>query len=380
MTTSTLAGVGDPVQNIGGGIRSSQKSVGRLIIVAGTLLFAAALLFQVLYTSGVTASGFASWRPVLYAYVLWALAVTFGQILIRGERGQRAAFVLPAVFFTVALVIFPTIFGLYLAFTDWNLSAAVGRRFNGVDNIVALWNDPFYWNALGNMIYYVIAVFIEYAIAFGLAILLNTEIRARRFFRVVFLLPFMLSPVAVSWMVGKSIMENRFGPVARLARFLGWQNPAFFTDPWIARFSIEFMDAWVFIPLIMILLLAGLQALPKDILEAAKVDGASPWQTFWRITFPLMLPVSVTAILIRIIFKLKLADIVINVTSGGPGGATDTVSSFIYREYRDRSNVGYGTALAEFYLIAIVIFITIALLVTTRWVSRYSTARPVESH
>jgi len=379
MTTSTVAGINDPVPGVRGGIPSSQRSVGRLIILAGTLLFAAALLFQVLYTTGVTASGFGSWRPVLYAYVLWALAVTFGQVLIRGEQGQRAAFVLPAVFFTVALVIFPTLFGLYLAFTDWNLSAAVGRRFNGVDNIVALWNDPFYWNALRNMVYYVIAVFFEYAIAFGLAVLLNTEIRARRFFRVVFLLPFMLSPVAVSWMIGKSIMENRFGPVARLARFLGWENPAFFTDPWIARLSIEVMDAWVFIPLMMILLLAGLQALPKDILEAAKVDGASPWQTFWRITFPLMLPVSVTAILIRIIFKLKLADIVINVTSGGPGGATDTVSSFIYREYRDRSNVGYGTALAEFYLIAIIIFITIALLVTTRWVSRYSTGRPVES-
>jgi multiple sugar transport system permease protein len=181
--------------------------------------------------------------------------------------------------------------------------------------------------------------------------------------------------VAVSWMVGKSIMENRFGPLARLARWLGWQNPAFFSDPWSARLSIEVMDAWVFIPLIMILLLAGLQALPKDILEAAKVDGASSWQTFWRIVFPLMLPVSVTAILIRIIFKLKLADIVINVTSGGPGGATDTVSSFIYREYRDRSNVGYGTALAEFYLIAIIIFLSIALVLTSRWVSRYATTR-----
>ena len=73
-------------------------------------------------------------------------------------------------------------------------------------------------------------MFVEYAIAFGLALLLNAEIRARKFFRVVFLLPFMLSPVAVSWMVGKSIMENRFGPAARLARVLGWENPAFFTS------------------------------------------------------------------------------------------------------------------------------------------------------
>ena len=81
--------------------------------------------------------------------------------------------------------------------------------------------------------------------------------------------------------------------------------------------SIEAMDAWVSIPFIMILLLAGLQALPKEVLEAAKVDGASGWQAFWRITFPLMLPVSITAVILRIIFKLKLADIVINVTRAG---------------------------------------------------------------
>ena len=316
---------------------------------------------------------------MLYAYVLWAIAVVFGQILIRGERGSRAAFVLPAVFFTVAMVIFPTLFGLYIAFTSWNLASLEGRHFNGWDNIRHMWNDPFYWNALANMVYYVLMVLVEYAIAFGLALLLNSEIRAQRFFRVVFLLPFMLSPVAVSWMVGKSIMENRFGPMARLARFLGWQSPAFFTDPWIARLSIEMMDAWVFIPLIMILVLAGLQALPKEILEAAKVDGASPWQTFWRIIFPLMLPVSITAIIIRIIFKLKLADIVINVTAGGPGGATDTVSSFIYREYRDRSNVGYGTALAELYLIAIIVFITLLLVSARRITRRYGATHAAAS-
>jgi multiple sugar transport system permease protein len=215
------------------------------------------------------------------------------------------------------------------------------------------------------MVYYVLAVLVEYAIAFGLALLLNAEIRARKFFRVVFLVPFMLSPVAVSWMIGKSMMEYRFGPVTRLARELGWQHPSFFTSPWIARIAIEAMDAWVSIPFVMILLLAGLQALPKEVSEAAKVDGANAWQSFWKITFPLMLPVSVTAIVLRIIFKLKLADIVINVTSGGPGGATDTVSSFIYRVYRDRSNVGYGTMLAMFYLIVIILFVTLLLKVVS---------------
>jgi multiple sugar transport system permease protein len=176
----------------------------------------------------------------------------------------------------------------------------------------------------------------------------------------------MLSPVAVSWMVGKSIMEYRFGPAATLARYLGWENPTFFASPWIARMSIMTMDAWVSIPFIMILLLAGLQALPGEVLEAAKVDGANGWQSFWKIIFPLMLPVSLTAVILRIIFELKLADIVINVTSGGPGGATDTVSSFIYREYRDRSNVGYGTMLAEFYLVIIIIFVTALLSLASR--------------
>lgn len=177
----------------------------------------------------------------------------------------------------------------------------------------------------------------------------------------------MLSPVAVSWMIGKSMLEVRFGPIARFARWLGWDNPSFFASPEIARFTIMLLDAWTFIPFMMIMILAGLQAIPRDLTEAARVDGASPWKSFWEITFPLMLPVSITAILIRIIFKLKLADIVINLTAGGPGGATDTVTSFIFREYRDRSNVGYGTLLAMVYLVLIIIFMTILMKLAERF-------------
>jgi multiple sugar transport system permease protein len=129
------------------------------------------------------------------------------------------------------------------------------------------------------------------------------------------------------------------------------------------------MDAWTFIPFMMIMILAGLQAIPKEVKEAAIVDGASSWQAFWQVTFPLMLPISITAILIRIIFKLKLADIIINVTSGGPGGATDSVTSFIFREYRDRSNVGYGTLLAMVYLVLIVVAITLFMKLVDRWMN-----------
>jgi multiple sugar transport system permease protein len=351
-------------------VSARRAANGKRLIIAASVVFAAIVLLQILGQLELSPLAFANWRPVLYAYVLWGIALCVGQVWMRGAAGAKAVFVLPAVLFTVAMVIFPTFFGIYIAFTDWNLSSLEGRRFSGLQNLYELFADPYYWNALKNMVFYVAAVLVQYAIAFGLALLLNADIRARKFFRVAFLLPFMLSPVAVSWMIGKSLMEYRFGPVAKLAKLVGWDSPAFFTSPWIAKFSIVVMDAWVWIPFIMIMLLAGLQALPKELSEAAKVDGASPWQSFWQITFPLMLPVSVTAIVLRIIFQLKLADIVINVTSGGPGGATDTVSSFIFREYRDRSNVGYGTMLAEFYLVIIIVFITILLNVVNRWMKK----------
>jgi len=340
-------------------ISDRRKLFGRSIVWGSALILALVAVAQTLQQTGTADFGFANWRPTLYAYILWAICLCWSQVLIRGEHGKRSLFVLPAALFVISLTVFPLLFGLLIAFSDWNLASSTGRKFNGLTNVYEMWSDPFYWNALRNMLWYTLAIIVEYAIAFGLALLLNAEIRARKFFRVAFLLPLMLSPVAVSWMIGKSMLEARFGPLARLARWIGWDNPSFFGSPEIARFTIMLLDAWTFIPFMMIMILAGLQAIPKELTEAARVDGASPWRSFWEVTFPLMLPVSVTAVLIRIIFKLKLADIVINITSGGPGGATDSVTSFIFREYRDRSNVGYGTLLAMVYLVIIIIVMTI---------------------
>jgi multiple sugar transport system permease protein len=360
-----------PVMNAGSRyVSPGRRNLGRLVVILASLLLIALAVWQGLHSGGLVPLGFETWRPILYAYLVWSIALGVGQVLMRGEQGHKALFVLPAVLFTAAMAIFPTIFGLWIAFSDWNLSSFAGRQFNGLDNLRTLFGDAYFWNALLNMVYYVLAVLAQYAVAFGLALLLNADIKARKLWRVIFLMPFMLSPVAVSWMIGKSIMEYRFGPAASFARLLGWENPAFFATPWIARLSIMAMDAWVSIPFVMILLLAGLQALPKEILEAARVDGAKAWSGFWHIVFPLMLPVSITAVILRIIFELKLADIVINVTSGGPGGATDTVSSFIFREYRDRSNVGYGTMLAEFYFVIIVLFVTLLLALASRVMRR----------
>lgn len=352
-------------------ITPARVRLGRLLIWGSAALMALVALAQTAQVLGWQDFGFQTWRPTLYAYCLWATALCWAQVIIRGEQGKRTLFVLPAALFVVSLTVFPLLFGLVIAFSSWNLSNPDGRSFNGAANLVQMWNDPFYWNALGNMVWYVLAIVVEYAIAFGLALLLNAQIRARKFFRVAFLLPLMLSPVAVSWMIGKSMLEARFGPISRLARALGVENPSFFESPWMAKATIMVLDAWTFIPFMMIMLLAGLQAIPKELTEAAKVDGARGWKAFWEVTFPLMLPVSITAILIRIIFKLKLADVVINVTSGGPGGATDTVTSFIFREYRERSNVGYGTMLAMVYLVLIVILMTVLM----KWAGRYTRPR-----
>ncbi len=352
-------------------ISPSRVRLGQMLLWGTGLILIIVATAQIFAQSGEPDTSFSAfaetWRPTLYAYALFISAYCASLVIRFGERGKRQLFIAPAAIFIASMVIFPLIFALSIAFSDWNLSAVDGQQFNGFDNVRQMWADEFYWNALGNMVFYTAAILVEYIIAFGLALLLNSQIRARKFFRVAFLLPLMLSPVAVSWMIGKSMFEARFGPIARMARELGWQNPSFFGDPDLAPYLMAAMDAWTFIPFMMIMLLAGLQAIPKDLLEAAQVDGARPWQSFWEVIFPLMLPVSLTAIMIRIIFKLKLADIIINVTSGGPGGATDSVTSFIFREYRDRSNVGYGTMLAIVYLVLIIIAFTIFIKLVSRW-------------
>ncbi|ABD55034.1 carbohydrate ABC transporter permease [Jannaschia sp. CCS1] len=347
-------------------ITPGRVRVGTVMIWASFALLVVIATWQVLGGYDLTYD-FSNWRPTLYAYLFFVTCYCMALVVRHGEQGKRRLFIVPATIFVLSMVFIPLVFGLSIAFSDWNLSSVSGQQYNGFDNIRQMWQDDFYWNALTNMLWYTLAIIVEYVIAFGLALLLNSQIRARKFFRVAFLLPLMLSPVAVSWMVGKSMLEARFGPIARLARTLGIDNPSFFGDAETARAMIMIMDAWTFIPFMMIMLLAGLQSIPKDIQEAARVDGATPWQNFREVTFPLMLPVSITAIMIRIIFKLKLADIIINVTSGGPGGATDSVTSFIFREYRDRSNVGYGTMLAMVYLVFIVIGFTLFLKLAARW-------------
>ena len=115
-------------------ISAARQQAGRGLIIAASLGLGAIIILQSFYAAGAISTGFENWRPVLYAYVLWAVALGVGQVMVRGEAGHRALFLLPALLFTIVMVIFPTFFGIYIAFTDWNLSAFDPPKFNGFDN------------------------------------------------------------------------------------------------------------------------------------------------------------------------------------------------------------------------------------------------------
>ena len=135
-------------------IPENQRMLGKGILVLTTAVLISTFVFQLLHKTETISAGFENWQPVMYAYLVWAIGLCWSQVLIRGERGKRALFVLPAFLFTIAMVIFPLLFGIYIALHDWNLSSFEGMKYNGLDNFRQLLGDPYFWNSLLNMVYY----------------------------------------------------------------------------------------------------------------------------------------------------------------------------------------------------------------------------------
>ncbi len=249
-----------------------------------------------LHVAGSLTFGFENWRPVLYAVLLWCVALAYSLVMVRGEYGKKMLFILPAFLFTVFMVIFPTIFGLYIAFTDWNLSSSkasisTARTIScGCRATLFLERHPEHGLLCSGD---------PGRIRHRLRPRSSAERRNPGAQILPRRLPASLHAVAGGglWMVGKSLGEYRFGPLATLARHLGWDQPAFSRRRHRPRVDHDHgrLDLYSFM---LIMLLAGLQAMPKEVQEAARVDGATPWQAFWRITFPLMLPVSITAVIL----------------------------------------------------------------------------------
>ena len=301
---------------------------------------------------------------------------TQGQVVeVRASRTRRrgrlvaAAMVAPAVLVVCGVYAYPALSTLAYSVSKIDLSPRFRiEGFVWLKNFINQLTDPHFWQATWITIYFgVMLCLVTVVLSFLIALLLNKTFFGRGLLRVTVLLPWAVPPVA-SGVLWVQMFHAEFGFLNGLIRAFGGEGGIIWLGgSTIALHSVLITEVWRWIPFATLFILAGLQIVPKSVREAAAIDGAGSWRGFRHVTFPLMLPVSITAILIRIIFKLKLADIIINVTAGGPGGATDSVTSFIFREYRDRSNVGYGTLLAMVYLVLIIVFITLLRKLGRRW-------------
>jgi multiple sugar transport system permease protein len=269
---------------------------------------------------------------------------------------------MPAVILILVLSIFPLIFSLGLAFMSWDLSRLEGGiRFIGLQNFKTLISDVRFWNTARITLFFVVgSVGLQYILGLGLGLLLNQDIHFRRFFRTVFLIPMMLTPAAVGY-VGRMLFNESMGPINDIIQHLGGPLIPWISNSKLALPSLILLDTWEWVPFMTVVLLAGLQSLPPEVFECARVDGANDWQIFRMITLPMIAPVSITVILIRALEAFKLFDIVMVMTGGGPGTATETVTMYAYIVGMKNGNLGYASAIAYSLLIMVIIFSTVFL-------------------
>jgi multiple sugar transport system permease protein len=204
------------------------------------------------------------------------------------------------------------------------------------------------------IVYVAVDVTTQYLIGLGLALLVVQHLPGRRFFRVVFLLPMMITPVGVAYLF-RMITDTDKGPLYPLWAHFGLVDVSWVTNPWGARLAVMVGDIWQWTPFIFIVLLAAIETLPHELVEAAVVDGANRLQVFWRITFPLILPATSTIVLIRLIEGFKIIDLPNVLTNGGPGTATESLTLHAYTIWR-ALDIG-GSAAVAYMLLIVVTFV-----------------------
>ena len=207
------------------------------------------------------------------------------------------------------------------------------------------------------IVYVGVDVTVQYLLGLGLALLVVQHLPGRRFFRVVFLLPMMITPVGVAYLF-RMLTDTSKGPLYPLWVRLGLTDVSWVTNPWGARVAVMIGDVWQWTPFIFIVLLAAIETLPHELVEAAVVDGANRWQVFWRITFPLILPASSTVVLIRLIEGFKIVDLPNVLTNGGPGTATESLTLHAYTIWR-ALDIG-GSAAVAYMLLIVVTFVGVS--------------------
>jgi multiple sugar transport system permease protein len=268
-------------------------------------------------------------------------------------------FMLPAAAFLLLFLVYPLGLGIWLSFTD----AKIGTpgKFVGLDNYEWIVGDSKFQTAVFFTIFYtVVASVIKFGIGLYLALLLNKHLPFKAIVRAVVLIPFIvptvLSAIAFWW-----IFDPQFSIVSWTLRQMGWidGNINFLGDAWNARYSVIFANVWRGVPFIAISLLAGLQTVPPSLYEAAVLDGATPWQMFVKITYPLLTPIIAVVMTFSVLFTFTDFQLIKVLTNGGPAGATELMATMSYNTAILGGRIGEGsaisTAMVPFLLAAIMV-------------------------
>ncbi len=279
---------------------------------------------------------------------------------------HKYIFLFPGLFVLIGILIFPIIFTIRLSLSGWN-SYTPEMNFIGITNYIRLFtDDPRFWESFFRLSFLsVTTVILQYIIGFALALIVWREIKFKRFFRVIFLIPMMTTPVIMT-VIWRTFFHESLGPVNDLLGHIGIGTILWLSDPVIAKFTVIIVEVWQWTPFMFLLLLAGLLSLPKEPFLAAAIDGASTFRKFVYVTFPLMAPISIGAIIIRLIEASKIMDTVFVLTSGGPGTATETSSFYIYIKGLREFQMGYAATLSFTYLVIMIISLTIIAKVLTK--------------
>ncbi len=279
------------------------------------------------------------------------------------DRYDKWIFPFPAVAFILVLMIFPLGYTIWNSLTGWSLTAGVSAHYQGFQNYVKLFtSDARFINAIVKMFYFTaVAMFFEVVLGVAAAFLLDfKEYRGKKIVNSILLLPMMATPVAVA-MVWLLMFEPTAGVINFVLKQLNLPVSMWIADSKTVIPALALVDIWQWTPLVTLITLAGLTALPSEPFEAARVDGANIFQTIWYITLPMMMPTISVATLLRLIDCLKTFDIIYTMTGGGPGVSSETLNIYTYQQGFYYYNFGYASAiLIQFFIIVLAVSLFVA--------------------
>ncbi|MGQ9814770.1 MAG: carbohydrate ABC transporter permease [Candidatus Roseilinea sp.] len=277
---------------------------------------------------------------------------------LRRAEQTKFFFIMPAVIWALLFTIFPLLYALYTSFFSFRFGRI--NQFVGSVNYARLFTDSNLHNGLRvTLTFVIVTVTVQMLLGFGLALLLNREMRGKSILRAIMVLPLFATPVAVGYLSITLFYEIN-GPINELLRTLGGTGVPWLSNPFWALAAVIIIDIWQWTPFVFLVSLAALQSLPADLYEAAEVDGASGWQSFRSITLPLMRPILWLILLLRLVEAFKVFDIPTSLTLGGPGRATEVYSLFTYRTALRFFDHGY--AAAQGFLLLFIVSLIVALL------------------